>query len=81
MIEGYQFITNIEKEDKVENTLYSTQWSHNIPKATEANIILDLIAMVKEKGRNITYDRMIVITDNNKIYKMTHSMKTANQYV
>ena len=49
----YWFITNINKDDKVENSLYSNQWIHNIPKAVEANVLLDLVAIVKEKGREI----------------------------
>ena len=50
---GYWFITNINKDDKVENSIYSNQQIHNTPKVAKANVLLGIVAIINEKGRDI----------------------------
>ena len=68
-IGGYQFITNINKDDKVENSIYSNQQIHNTPKVAETNILLNIVVIINEKGRDITQGKIVITTNNKKYFK------------
>ena len=54
----------------------------NVARAAEAVTLLNLIKTIVKRIEELTIGRIIIHTNNSKIYKMTHSLiDTANYFV
>ena len=81
-IGDYWFIIDIWKLVKAENKLYSNQQNKSLLKYAKATVILDLIAGINEKDREIEDRRIIIGINYREIHKMIiEEIKMANQQI
>ena len=78
---GYQYLTNIEKNDKIENMLYSNYWKQNTPRVAEAIVVLNMIEVIKIKGRHIVNGKVVISIDSRKVHQMIAQISTANYHI
>jgi hypothetical protein len=43
-------------------------------------VLLDIVTVIHEKGRNIMQGKIIITTDNRNVYRMIKEMNTVNYY-
>ena len=58
----------------IDNTLYHNRWKTNTIRGAEAIVLLELITVLRMRGRNITHGKVIVGIDNRKVYNEVTSM-------
>ena len=68
-IEEYWIVTDINQEEKIQNTLYYKEWKSNIIKGAEVIIILELLIVLERRGRNIENGKIVIGLDNRKVYQ------------
>ena len=52
-----------------------------MPRSAKAVVLLDMVAVFYKKSREITYRKVVVSIDNQKVYQMVKEMKIANYYM
>jgi len=53
----------------------------NTAKVGEVVVILDIVATIYQKERNIIYGKIIITTDNRNLFQIMQRMKAANEHI
>ena len=67
-IGGYWILVDTERRHIMQNTLYHKRWGENTVKGAEAIVLLELIIVIKNKGRNVESGKITMAVDNRKVY-------------
>ena len=70
----YWMIMMINRKIVLEKELYSKNWQYNIPRSTEAIVLLDIMQVVKQKAVSIEDRAIVIVIDNKVVQKMAYRL-------
>jgi len=78
---GSWILTNNNKDKIIQNILYHKNWKKNTAKGAEAITLLELISVLKHRGRDIESGKLSIAVDNRKVYRgITEQIKKASTH-
>ena len=78
---GHWILTDDKKGEIIENTLYHKAWRDNTIKGAEAIVLLELVTVLRNRGRNVRNRKLTIVIDNRKVYNgVTNMILKASTY-
>ena len=79
---GHWIITDAQMSEVIDNTLYHNRWGFNTIKGAEAIMLLELMSVLRNRGREINHGKITVGIDNRKVYNgITRPLLKPSSYI